>query len=117
MSETIRQRIFTPLSGWDGGPCASGGPTDRTPPGATIRNIGRTWKYPTSARYLNWSCDPVKRILLSVPHMSGHEQTYVNEAFASNWLSTVGPNLTAFEQAFERRLGLPAVALASGTAA
>ncbi len=56
------------------------------------------------------------RILLSVPHMGGTEQAYVREAFASNWLSTVGPNLTAFEQEFERRIGLPAVALASGTA-
>ncbi len=49
--------------------------------------------------------------------MGGNEQTYVREAFASNWLSTVGPNLTAFEREFERRIGLPAVALASGTAA
>ena len=49
--------------------------------------------------------------------MGGHEQTYVRQAFASNWLSTVGPNLTAFEREFERRIGLPAVALASGTAA
>jgi pyridoxal phosphate-dependent aminotransferase EpsN len=56
-------------------------------------------------------------ILLSVPHMGGNEQTYVRQAFASNWLSTVGPNVTAFEREFERRIGLPAVALASGTAA
>jgi pyridoxal phosphate-dependent aminotransferase EpsN len=48
--------------------------------------------------------------------MGGREQAYVAEAFASNWLSTVGPNVTAFEQAFENRLGRPAVALASGTA-
>src|ERR1039458_5070577 len=59
----------------------------------------------------------MKRILLSVPHMGGTEQTYVREAFTSNWLSTVGPNLSAFEQDFEARLGLPAVALGSGTAA
>jgi pyridoxal phosphate-dependent aminotransferase EpsN len=59
----------------------------------------------------------MKRILLSVPHMGGREQIYVREAFASNWLSTVGPNLTAFEQEFEDRVGLPAVALSSGTAA
>ena len=57
------------------------------------------------------------RVLLSIPHMSGDEQRYVNEAFASNWLSTVGPNLTAFEREFEDYLGLPAVAVASGTAA
>src|SRR6516162_9734865 len=59
----------------------------------------------------------MKRILLSVPHMGGTEQTYVREAFASNWLSTVGPNITAFEQEFSARIGMPAVALSSGTAA
>ena len=59
----------------------------------------------------------MKRILLSVPHMGGNEEAYVREAFATNWLSTVGPNLTAFERAFEARVGLPSVALASGTAA
>jgi pyridoxal phosphate-dependent aminotransferase EpsN len=59
----------------------------------------------------------MKRILLSVPHMGGLEESYVRQAFASNWLSTVGPNLTAFEREFEVRLGLPAVALGSGTAA
>ncbi len=57
------------------------------------------------------------RILLSVPHMGGTEQSYVNEAFTSNWMSTAGPNLAAFEEAFSRRIGLPAVSLASGTAA
>ena len=56
-------------------------------------------------------------ILLSVPHMGGREQAYVQEAFSSNWLSTVGPHILAFEQQFEERLGLPAVALSSGTAA
>ena len=60
---------------------------------------------------------PPRRILLSVPHMGGGEQQYVAEAFASNWLSTVGPNLGAFEEEFEARIGLPSVALASGTAA
>ena len=59
----------------------------------------------------------MKRILLSVPHMSGAEQKYVREAFDSNWLSTVGPNLTMFESEFSRIVGLPSVALASGTAA
>lgn len=58
----------------------------------------------------------MKRILLSVPHMSGAELNYVKEAFASNWLSTVGPSINAFEREFSERLGCPAVALASGTA-
>src|SRR5438067_6209648 len=57
------------------------------------------------------------RILLSVPHMGGTEKQYVREAFDSNWLSTVGPHISAFEKEFEIRLGLPAVALSSGTAA
>jgi pyridoxal phosphate-dependent aminotransferase EpsN len=60
----------------------------------------------------------MKRIYLSVPHMGEGEARYVQEAFASNWLSTVGPNLEAFEASFSARVGgLPCVALASGTAA
>jgi pyridoxal phosphate-dependent aminotransferase EpsN len=59
----------------------------------------------------------MKRILLSIPHMGGAEQSYVAQAFASNWLSTVGANIDAFELEFEARVGLPAVALSSGTAA
>jgi pyridoxal phosphate-dependent aminotransferase EpsN len=58
-----------------------------------------------------------KRILLSIPHMSGGEAKYVQQAFTSNWLSTVGPNLNAFEREFRLRTGRHAVALSSGTAA
>ena len=57
-----------------------------------------------------------QRILLSVPHMGGAELGYVQEAFATNWLSTVGPNLTALEKEFSQLAGSPAVALSSGTA-
>jgi pyridoxal phosphate-dependent aminotransferase EpsN len=49
--------------------------------------------------------------------MGGAEQGYANEAFTTNWVSTVGPNLTAFEEAFSRRIGMPSVCLSSGTAA
>ena len=49
--------------------------------------------------------------------MGGSEQSYVQEAFRSNWLSTVGPNLNDFEQEFSRLVGRHAVALSSGTAA
>ncbi len=59
----------------------------------------------------------MKRILLSIPHMGGLEESYVHQAFASNWLSTVGPNITAFEEAFDNWIGLPSVALGSCTAA
>jgi pyridoxal phosphate-dependent aminotransferase EpsN len=58
-----------------------------------------------------------KRLYLSVPHMGENEERYVGDAFRSNWLSTVGPNLDAFEAEFTKRVGLPCVALASGTAA
>ena len=57
------------------------------------------------------------RIPLSVPHMSGREKHFVARAFESNWLSTVGPNLDAFEQAFREKFRLPALAVSSGTAA
>lgn len=49
--------------------------------------------------------------------MGGSEQRYVKEAFASNWLSTVGPHISAFEDEFATLVGQPAVALSSGTAA
>ncbi len=48
--------------------------------------------------------------------MSGREEKYVREAFRSNWLSTAGPNLVGLEREFSERIGLPSVALASGTA-
>jgi pyridoxal phosphate-dependent aminotransferase EpsN len=59
----------------------------------------------------------MKRLYLSVPHMGENEERYVSEAFRSNWMSTVGPNLDAFEAAFTARVGAPCVALGSGTAA
>jgi dTDP-4-amino-4,6-dideoxygalactose transaminase len=62
---------------------------------------------------------PADRIYLSVPHMSGRELPYVQEAFASNWLSSVGPNLDRFETEMAARLGggVQTLAVASGTAA
>ena len=38
--------------------------------------------------------------------MGGTEEIYVRGAFASNWLSTVGPNITAFEEEFEKEYRL-----------
>lgn len=58
------------------------------------------------------------RIWLSAPHMGGQEQKYVQEALESNWISSVGPNLTFFEQKLETYLGSGSVAvLNSGTSA
>ena len=59
----------------------------------------------------------MSRIYLSAPHMSGEELELVTQAFRSNWLSSVGPELDAFEREFSERIGLPCVALSSGTAA
>jgi pyridoxal phosphate-dependent aminotransferase EpsN len=47
--------------------------------------------------------------------MGGTETRYVQEAFDTNWLSTVGPNLPELEKAFQSLVGRPAVALSSGT--
>jgi pyridoxal phosphate-dependent aminotransferase EpsN len=59
------------------------------------------------------------RIHLSVPHMGAEERRFVAEAFDSNWLSTVGPNVDGFEREIAERLGggVHALAVSSGTAA
>lgn len=60
---------------------------------------------------------PSRRVYLSPPHMSGREMRYVNDAFRTNWVSPLGPNVDAFEKAFAARVGCKhAVALSSGTA-
>ena len=61
---------------------------------------------------------PKQRIYLSSPHMSGQEERFVAEAFATNWIAPVGPHVTAFEEEFAEMVGTPyAAALSSGTAA
>ncbi len=58
------------------------------------------------------------RIFLSAPHMGGAEQRHVAEAFASNYIAPIGPQLSAFERKFEEYLGGGhCVAVSSGTAA
>jgi len=61
-----------------------------------------------------------KKIWLSSPHMSdeGYEQEYINEAFESNWIAPLGPNVNGFEKEFAAKIGINhAAALSSGTAA
>lgn len=59
-----------------------------------------------------------QRIYLSVPHMSGREEKYIREAFESNWIAPLGPNVDAFEEALASFLGVEEVAaVSSGTAA
>jgi len=60
----------------------------------------------------------VARIYLSPPHIFGREQELVAEAFASNWIAPLGPQVDAFERELAATASVPhAVALSSGTAA
>ena len=55
---------------------------------------------------------------LSPPHMSGEELIFVWEAFATNWIAPLGPQVDAFEREFAEVVGVAhAAALSSGTAA
>ena len=60
-----------------------------------------------------------KKIWLSLAHMGGHEQNFIKEAFDTNWVVPLGPNVNAFEAALSDYLGenRHAVALSAGTAA
>lgn len=59
-----------------------------------------------------------KRIYLSSPTMHGEEQAFVQEAFDTNWVAPLGPNVNAFEQETAKHAGVAhAAALDSGTAA
>jgi len=58
------------------------------------------------------------KIYLSSPHMGGEEIKFVQEAFDTNWISPVGPHITAFEEELARYVGMDhCAALSSGTAA
>ncbi|MNK10392.1 putative pyridoxal phosphate-dependent aminotransferase EpsN [compost metagenome] len=59
------------------------------------------------------------KIWLSSPHMGGGEQKYVQEAFDTNWVAPLGPNVTGFEQDLKEYLNedVHVAALSSGTAA
>jgi dTDP-4-amino-4,6-dideoxygalactose transaminase len=59
-----------------------------------------------------------KRIYLSSPHMGGNEMKYVQEAYETNWVAPLGPNVNAFEKELSDFLNIKSVAaLSSGTAA
>ena len=58
------------------------------------------------------------RILLSLAHMGGTEQKWVDEAFKDNWIVPLGPNVDEFELRLEKYLNAnKVVALSAGTAA
>lgn len=59
-----------------------------------------------------------KRIYLSSPHMGGEELKYINEAFDTNWVAPLGPNVNNFEKEICKYTRVKsATALASGTSA
>ncbi len=59
-----------------------------------------------------------EKIWLSSPTMHGDEFKYVTEAYKSNWMSTVGPNINEIEKLIAEKVGCGyAVVVSSGTAA
>lgn len=60
-----------------------------------------------------------KRIYLCLAHMSGKEQDFIKEAFDTNWVVPLGPNVNGFEEDLKAFVGgnKEVVALSSGTAA
>lgn len=60
-----------------------------------------------------------KKIWLSLAHMGGQEQKFIQEAFDTNWVVPLGPNVDGFERDLEGYLGNGkcVVALSAGTAA
>jgi len=59
-----------------------------------------------------------QKIWLSSPHMGESEEQFVKEAFETNWIAPLGPNVNGFEGDLEQYTGsLHAAALSSGTAA
>lgn len=59
------------------------------------------------------------KIWLSSPHMGGSEIDYIHQAFESNWIAPLGPNVDLFEEKLENFLGNGhhVGVLSSGTAA
>jgi len=60
------------------------------------------------------------KIWLASPHMSdeGYEMEYIKEAFDTNWVAPLGPNVTGFENELANKVGSQhAAALTSGTGA
>ena len=60
-----------------------------------------------------------KRIYLCLAHMSGKEQAFIQEAFDTNWVVPLGPNVNGFEEDLKHFVGnnKEVVALSAGTAA
>ena len=59
------------------------------------------------------------KIWMSSPHMGGNEQKFINDAFDTNWIAPLGPNVSGFENDIKEYLSEDryVAALSSGTAA
>ncbi|WP_310590319.1 NeuD/PglB/VioB family sugar acetyltransferase [Dyadobacter sp. NIV53] len=86
--------------------------THNIPDGAIVRgNPGRIIKVKENSIIEN-------KIWLSSPHQSGSEMKYILEAFDTNWLAPIGPNIDLFEKELGTYTNCDHVAaLSSGTAA
>ncbi len=59
-----------------------------------------------------------ERIFLSLAHIGEEEQRFVQDAFTSNWIAPLGPNVDAFEKELASYVKIKhAAAVSSGTAA
>ena len=59
-----------------------------------------------------------KRIFLASPHMGNLEKEFIKEAFDTNWIAPLGPNVNSFEKEVAQYVGIDnAAALISGTSA
>lgn len=59
-----------------------------------------------------------KRIFLASPHMGKYEKKFIDEAFLTNWIAPLGPNVVNFEEELSEYVGINGgLALSSGTAA
>ena len=84
-----------------------------------IRHGGKHDWYQNPQFEIKVAYKPMKdRIFLSPPHLGTLEQQYVNDAFESNYIAPLGPQINAFEKEFAEYTGIEnCVALTSGTAA
>lgn len=70
--------------------------------------------YSTNEKFKSFN----KKVWLSSPTMHGDEIKYMQEAYESNWMSTVGANIDEIEKQISEKVGCKyAVALSCGTAA
>ncbi|MDQ0782135.1 sugar O-acyltransferase (sialic acid O-acetyltransferase NeuD family) [Chryseobacterium sp. W4I1] len=88
------------------------------PDGSTV--VGNPGKVIKSRSLNNIKVENMKtKIWLSSPHLGGNELKYVQEAFDSNWVAPLGPNVDGFEKDLELFLdeNINVAALSAGTAA